>query len=144
MVAYAPRNEVNPWSADTYSVAGQGEFVRRMIAQYGPRHGVERAQSFATQAVDPPNPWATETWNVTAQGVLVTVFGTSRARGLAQQAGTTVGGSRPKTLRPVNQTFIFHKVPGPSGASGASGIPGPPGASGASGTVPLDLIFGLN
>lgn len=144
MVTYAPRDEVNPWSADTYSVAGQGEFIRRMVAQYGPKHGIERAQSFVSQAVDPPNPWAADTWNVTAQGALVTVFGASRARGLAQQAGTTVGGSRPKPLRPVNQTFIFHKVPGPAGASGASGTPGGTGGTGASGTVPLDLIFGLN
>jgi hypothetical protein len=144
MVTYAPRKEVNPWTADTYNVAEQGAFVRRMIAQYGQKYGIERAQTFITQAQDTPNPWAADSWSVTAQGILLTVFGMARAKEFARAAGTTVGGSRPKTLRPVNQTFIFHKTPGPAGASGQAGPPGPPGASGASGTVPLDLIFGLN
>jgi len=126
MVTYAPRNEVNPWAADTYNVAEQGAFVRRMVAGYGRNYGLDRARSFITQAQDSPNPWAGDSWSVTAQGILLTVFGMSRAREFARAAGTTVGGPRPnQNKKPPFQVIIQKRIiiqqnPG-GGASGGEG-----------------------
>lgn len=50
MVTYAPRDEPNPWSEENWSLTEQGRFIRRMVAEHGPRHGMDRVKQFAAQA----------------------------------------------------------------------------------------------
>lgn len=42
------------------------------------------------------NPWAGKSWNLTRQGELLRTLGREKCDQLAQQAGTTVGGSKPE------------------------------------------------
>lgn len=48
------------------------------------------------------NPWAAETWNMTAQSLYVRKYGMARAHARARDAGTTVGGPRPRLLAPTD------------------------------------------
>ena len=52
MVTYAPRDEPNPWSeADgTWNLTDQAKFIKRMVAQHGAKHGMDRVKQFAAQA----------------------------------------------------------------------------------------------
>ena len=52
MVTYAPRDEPNPWSeADgTWNLTDQAKFIKRMVAQHGAKHGMERVKQFAAQS----------------------------------------------------------------------------------------------
>lgn len=73
------------------------------------------------------NPWLLEEWNLTDQGQYVLAHGLEKAHAAAKEAGTTVGGPKPKDKGPVTikQTFLFRKTFTTVIAGGSSGD-GPP------------------
>ena len=50
MVTYAPRDEPNPWSEEHHNLTDQAKFIKRMVAQHGAKHGMERVKQFAAQS----------------------------------------------------------------------------------------------
>lgn len=76
------------------------------------------------------NPWTFENWNLTAQGQYVLKHGIVKAEAAAKEAGTTLGGKRPRDPNPItiNNTYLFRKGGGSTSTgdgSGTSGV-GPP------------------
>lgn len=73
------------------------------------------------------NPWTFANWNLTNQGQFLVTFGLIKAQAAAKEAGTTVGGPRPKATGPVTikQTFLFRKTFTTVIAGGSAGE-GPP------------------
>lgn len=91
------------------------------------------------------NPWTYEFWNLTRQAEIYTKEGAERATALAREAGTTLGGLRPRP-RTKGDTIIVERtirregegVEGPPGPQGEQGIQGPPGPAGADGADGAD------
>jgi len=78
------------------------------------------------------NPWAFATWNVTHQGEFVKRYGVAAAERLAKQAGTSLGGMRPRdpSVKVVErEVFVIKGRKGDRGDPGASSSGSEPGTA---------------
>lgn len=77
------------------------------------------------------NPWTDEHWNLTEQARIFRELGEEVARRMAKEAGTTLGGPRPRKQRPM---------PGPPGPRGRIGLPGTGGGGGITAEEAVDAV----
>ena len=64
----------------------------------------------ATRDFVSDNPWEMDNWNLTAQGRFISQFGMALANAFAKNAGTTIGGSKPKaTVAPRDLMVLIQR-----------------------------------
>jgi hypothetical protein len=99
----------NPWSRQGWSITQQGKLIRALGIQkageiakaagcvIGSTRPAEMspAEKIGDRAFDSSNPWTKEGWNLTKQGQVTKQLGIAKATELAEQAGVTLGATRP-------------------------------------------------
>ena len=82
----------------------------------------------ASRDIVADNPWEGDNWNLTEQGRFIAQYGLKVASAFAKNAGTQIGGLKPRAVAPYQRdltVLIQRRNIGATGGSGTSGD-GPP------------------